>query len=104
MASALIGHTGFVGGTLLRQRGFDDLYRSVNIGEIAGKEYDLLICAGAPAAKWKANKEPEEDRRNLLSLMEALGKTRARTAILISTIDVYASPAGGYEDTPIDGK
>jgi len=104
MADGLIGYTGFVGGTLLRQRRFDDLYRSTNIGEIAGKEYGLLICAGAPAAKWKANKEPEEDRRNLARLMEALEKTRARTAVLISTIDVYPNPALVYEDTPFDAE
>ena len=34
MANALIGFTGFVGGTLLRQTQFEALYRSTNIKEI----------------------------------------------------------------------
>jgi nucleoside-diphosphate-sugar epimerase len=101
MSSALIGHSGFVGGTLLRQSPFDELYRSTNIGEIRGREYDLLVCAGAPAAKWKANQDPEGDLRNLRSLMDALGSVSAKTAVLISTVDVYARPVDVYEETAI---
>ena len=52
MQSALLGHTGFVGGTLLRQHRFDDLYNSSNIEQLAGKSYDLVACAAAPGVKW----------------------------------------------------
>lgn len=102
MTSALIGYTGFVGSTLLSQRSFDALYNSSNIDEIRGREFDFLVCAGAPAAKWKANNEPEADLANICRLTEALAATRAASAVLISTVDVYASPAGVDEDTPVN--
>jgi nucleoside-diphosphate-sugar epimerase len=102
MRSALIGASGFVGGNLRRQRPFDDLYRSTNIDEIVGREYDLVVCAGAPAVKWKANKEPEADLANLRHLMDCLGGARAGRMILISTVDVYPDPQGVDESTPID--
>lgn len=103
MRDALIGHTGFVGGNLLRQRRFDALYNSTNIDSLAGGEFDLIVCAGAPAAKWKANKEPEADRACLRRLTEALGRTRARHVVLVSTIDVFGQTCGVDEDaTPRD--
>lgn len=103
MATALIGYTGLVGGTLLRQTAFDDLYNSRNIEAIAGKSYDLVVCAGAPAQKWLANREPENDCRCLGRLMEALGQARAEQVVLISTVDVLPAPVGGVtEDVAID--
>jgi nucleoside-diphosphate-sugar epimerase len=105
MNSGLIGATGFVGGTLLRQRSFDDQYHSRNIHEIAGREYELLVCAGAPAEKWKANKEPAADRENLARLMDQLRRCQARSFVLISTVDVYKQPRDVDENTtpPTDG-
>jgi nucleoside-diphosphate-sugar epimerase len=102
MRSALIGHSGFVGGTLLAQAAFDDLYRSTDIEEIAGCSYDLLVCAGAPATKWKANQDPEGDITNLRRLMAQLATVEAGTALLISTVDVYPTPIAVYEDSTID--
>ncbi len=93
MASALIGYTGFVGSNLLRARSFDDLYNSSNIGNIVGKHYDLLVCAGVPAVKWKANKEPDRDREQIAALIDPLSKVTADRFILISTIDVYSNPS-----------
>lgn len=52
----LVGYTGFVGQTLLTQTSFDDLYNSSNIETIQNKDYSLVVCAAAPAVKWKANK------------------------------------------------
>jgi nucleoside-diphosphate-sugar epimerase len=102
MRSALVGHTGFVGGNLLRQAPFDDLFNSKNVGELAGREYDLLVCAGAPAEKWKANADPEGDRAALARLMEPLARAKARRVVLVSTVDVYPRPIEVDEDTPID--
>ena len=51
MKTALIGSTGFVGGNLQRQAAFDDGYHSRNIESLAGKSYDLIVCAGAPAVQ-----------------------------------------------------
>jgi hypothetical protein len=102
MRTALIGSSGFVGGTLLAQTSFSDLYRSTNIEAIRGAGYGLLVCAGAPAAKWKANRDPDADRANLERLIDCLRTVEATEALLISTIDVYPNPGGADEETPID--
>lgn len=39
MTNALIGFTGFVVSTLMKQKHFESLYRSTNIGEIEGQSY-----------------------------------------------------------------
>lgn len=98
--TALIGHTGFVGSNLLAQGGFTDCYNSRNIADIAGRSYDTIVCAGVQAVKWKANKEPEADWAGIEKLLGLLGTVEARRFILISTIDVYASPDGETEDVP----
>ena len=102
MTNALIGFSGFVGSTLLKQAQFDALYRSTTIGEIEGKVFDTVVCAGAPAQKWIANREPEADRQNIDSLMAQLLTIQCKTFILISTVDVFKSPIGVDEDTLVD--
>ncbi len=102
MTSALIGYTGFVGSTLTRAHTFDAQYNSKNIRDISGHQFDLIVCAGAPAEKWKANANPEQDRASLALLTESLEKCAADRVILISTVDVYANPEQVDEDTPID--
>lgn len=101
MKSALIGHSGFVGGQLMAQGEYDDLYRSTNIAELAGRSYDLVVCAGAPAVKWLANKEPENDRRSLESLWNALEAAEVGHLVLISTVDVYPVPVEVDETTDL---
>jgi len=102
MPDALIGYTGFVGGNLLRQRTFEDQYNSRNIDSIRGRGYELLVCSGAPAEKWKANAEPERDRQVLGGLMEHLSQVSAARVVLISTVDVYPEPVAVDEVSPID--
>lgn len=102
MHTALIGHTGFVGSTLLRQTTFENCYNSTNIEAIAGHHYDLVVCAGAPAVKWQANQHPQEDWANLRRLMTALQQVTASSFVLISTVDVYDPPVNVDEDTKID--
>lgn len=102
MNDALIGHSGYVGTTLQRQRAFASRYRSTDIDQIRGKRFDLLICAGAPAQKWLANKEPERDCASLESLMAQLGTVQAETFVLISTVDVFKQPIGVDETSEID--
>lgn len=102
MRSGLIGYTGFVGGNLLRQRPFGLLYNSRNVEELAGQEFDLLVCAGAPAEKWRANQDPTSDLAGIQRLQSALHRARARRVVLISTVDVYPEPRGVDEDTKID--
>ncbi len=102
MPDALIGHSGFVGGNLLRQRTFDALFRSNDIDQIAGRAFDTIVCAGAPAEKWKANRDPEADRASLNRLREALQDVKARRFVLISTVDVFARPIEVYEESPVE--
>lgn len=102
MTKALIGYTGFVGTTLLRQTKFDDFYRSTNINDIKGKKFDLVVCAGAPAKKWIANADPKGDQETIDSLIECLNNIECKTLILISTVDVFKSPNGVDENSVID--
>lgn len=95
--SALIGHSGFVGGTLLRTRPFSDLFNSSNIATMTGG-YDLVVCAGVPAAKWIANRDAEADAAGIRKLTDALEGVTAGEFILISTIDVYPDPASNDDE------
>jgi nucleoside-diphosphate-sugar epimerase len=99
-SSALIGHTGFVGGNLLRQRPFGALFNSKNIDQIDGRSFDLVVCSGARAEKWKANADPLADLDNIETLTQALEQVDARKVVLISTIDVFINPIGVNEDSP----
>ncbi|SDY20546.1 hypothetical protein SAMN04515617_11163 [Collimonas sp. OK242] len=102
MANALIGFSGFVGSTLLKQAPFESLYRSTNISNIEGQSFNTVVCAGAPAQKWIANREPEADRQKIDGLIAHLKTIQCKTFILISTVDVFKSPIGTNEDTPVD--
>lgn len=102
MDNALIGFSGFVGGTLLKQAHFSALYRSTTIHEIENREFDVVVCAGAPAQKWLANRDPVDDRRKIDSLIGHLRTIKCRKFILISTVDVFKDPIGVDESTPID--
>jgi nucleoside-diphosphate-sugar epimerase len=97
-SNALIGDTGFVGGTLLQQRDFGSTYNSRNIETIRGRKFDYLVCAGVSAAKWIANRNPEQDWRNIGRLLDSLKAATVRHFILISTIDVYREPNGLTEN------
>lgn len=92
MNDCLIGCSGLVGGTLLARRPFAAAYRSTTIDGIAGRSFDRIYCAGAPAEKWKANRDPDADRANLRRLVDAVSMAKARKLILISTVDVFGDP------------
>ncbi len=102
MRTALIGHTGFVGSNLLAQQKFTDLYNSKNIESMAGQEFDLVVCCGAPGAMWIANKNPAADWEVLQTLMRPLETVSAKRFVLISTIAVYPRPVEVNEDTAVD--
>jgi len=100
MRTALVGWSGLVGGNLLAQANFDHKFRSTDISELPNQPYDLLVCAGAPAEKWKANQDPEGDLARLAPLFEALRRVQAKKVVLISTIDVFAKPVNVTESSP----
>jgi nucleoside-diphosphate-sugar epimerase len=103
MKAALIGYTGFVGGNLLREYPFAGRYNSSNVERLAGAHFDLIVCAGAPAAKWKANQDPSADRACLGRLMAVLERVICRRFVLISTVDVYGQVNGVDEECPPSG-
>ena len=102
MNNALIGFSGFVGSTLLKQAHFSALYRSTNIHEIKGCEFNLAVCAGAPAQKWIANINPAEDKKKIYLLTKHLQSFNCNKFILISTVDVFKEPIGVDESTQVD--
>lgn len=102
MKSALIGHTGFVGGNIKQQTSFSNYYNSKNIEKIKGEKYDMVVSAGTSSLVWKANSNPKEDKRNVQKLISNLRFARVNHFILISTIFVYPNPFKVDEESPID--
>ncbi|MGQ0286877.1 NAD-dependent epimerase/dehydratase family protein [Pasteurellaceae bacterium 22721_9_1] len=100
--NALIGYTGFVGNTILKQKKFECLFNSKNIAEIDNQEFELVVCSAAPAQKWLANKEPDNDLKIINGLIEHLKTIKCNTFILISTVDVFKDPIDVDEDTAIN--
>ena len=98
MSSALIGYTGFVGSFLARRERFDLLAHRANVDLLRRGNLDRIVCAGLPAAKWIANREPEADRANMLHLCDTLQTVTAKSFVLISTIDVYPCSRDADED------
>jgi hypothetical protein len=102
MNNALIGYSGFVGSTLLRQKKFSSLYRSTNISDIQNESFELVVCAGAPAQKWIANREPEEDLKKIEGLINHLKTVQCKTFVLISNVDVFKDSINVNESTKVD--
>ncbi len=102
MQKTLIGYSGFVGSTLLQQTDFTAQYRASTINDITKQPHDLVICAGAPAQKWLANRDPGADKLQIESLMGPLQQLRCNKFVLISTVDVFAQPNQVDETSPIE--
>lgn len=96
--NGLIGHTGFVGGALLRQAAFPACYNSANIAAINGERFATLVCAAAPGSMLTANRSPERDAMLIEGLIAQLAQVRAERFVLISTIAVLEDFAGGDDE------
>lgn len=101
-SNALIGYSGFIGTTLQKQFFFHSLFRSTNIQDVKLSAFDTVVCSAAPAQKWIANLNPAADRQNIDSLIKNIKTVACNTFILISTVDVFKSPIGVDEHTPVD--
>jgi nucleoside-diphosphate-sugar epimerase len=97
----LIGK-GFVGSNLLEQNDFDFIYDSGNIQDIKGKEFDLLVVAAPSGTKWLANRDPQKDKQSIDKLISCLKLCKAKQVVHISTVDVYKSPFGVDEMSPVE--
>lgn len=98
MSSVLIGYTGFVGGFLAGRERFDLLIHRANLDLLRRRGFERIVCAGLPAAKWIANREPDADRANMQLLCDMLRMVAAESFVLISTIDVYPRTHGADEE------
>jgi nucleoside-diphosphate-sugar epimerase len=102
VTSALIGHTGFVGSNLRQMVPFDVLANSSNVDELRGRSFALVVCAGARAEKWKANRDPAADLAGIERLSSVLREVRAERFVLVSTVDVFEAAALVDESAPAD--
>lgn len=100
--TALIGHTGFVGSNILRQRHFDDLYNSANVDQIAGRHYRLVVSAAGRADSHRINEHPERDLAELTRLSTVLESVSIDVLVHISTVCVYGPGSGFDEDVLSD--
>jgi nucleoside-diphosphate-sugar epimerase len=99
---ALVGWSGFVGGALQPRVRPVARFRSTDVHELSEADVDEIVCAGAPAEKWRANAEPDDDWAGISRLIDALDASRATSCVLVSTVDVFADSRGADEDTPAD--
>lgn len=96
----LIGHTGFVGGTLAAQHDFTGRFNSANVPDAAGRRFSTLVCAAAPGSMFEANRFPERDAARIDALIASLDAVgHAERFVLISTVAVLADFVADDEDT-----
>jgi nucleoside-diphosphate-sugar epimerase len=86
--NGLIGYTGFVGSNLLDQLSQPlELFNSTNISEIDNKHFENLYCCGLPGAKWLANRNSNNDLKNVLDLEIHLNTVTCDNFFLVSSQD-----------------
>ncbi len=100
--NAIVGYTGFVGSNLYTPERFQAAYNSKNIQEAYGTKPDLLVYSGVRAEKFLANSDPEKDRENIEQAKKNIQNIQPKKLVLISTIDVFRTPVGVDETSPIE--
>jgi hypothetical protein len=95
----LIGHTGFVGGNLIRQHGFGATFNRANIESLGDKNFDVTVCAAAPGSMFEANRFPEVDFSQVVGLQSSLEKLTTHRFVLISSIAVLEDFSAGDVET-----
>lgn len=95
MKTLIIGHRGFVGSNLSRQFPGATGASRQEIGELVGQSFGDIYCAAPQAKKWWANQNPEQDRLEVDTLIQACKQISCNGYfILFSTVDVYDPPLG----------
>lgn len=72
------------------------IFNSTTISRAFKKSFDVLIYAGVPGVKWKANAFPEEDLEAAMTAEKQFKQIKADKKILISTIDADNKDSGVY--------
>jgi hypothetical protein len=101
MRSALIGHTGFVGGNIAAAHEFTDLFNTGNIEQIRGRSYDLVVSAAARADSHRINQDGVADRAEIDALLDLLGTVEIGRLVLVSTVCIYPGDTTPDEHTPV---
>lgn len=99
---AIVGYTGFVGSNICKKHTFDKCYNSKNISSAYGTTPDELIYCGIRAEKFIANSRPEDDYSHIQDAINNLEKIKAKSVVLISSIDVLSSVDHSSEKSQID--
>ncbi len=97
--TALIGHTGFVGGNFADAHDFTDRYNTRNISEIDGERYDLVVCAANRADSYRINQQQEQDLAEVRELADRLSRVRIGKLVITSTVCVYPGDTTPDETT-----
>lgn len=98
MQNALVGATGFIGGVLMEQRGFQATARSTTMRALERSEFDTVFIAAARGSMFEANKFPDRDAAHIDELVDSLSRIKARRAVLISTIAVLERFDGAFDE------
>ncbi len=101
LRTALIGYTGFVGSNLLDASPFDDVYNTKNIGDLAGREYDLVVSSGNRADSHRINQQGAEDLAEIDELVDTISSARIGKLVLVSTVCVFPWGGAPDEDAPL---
>ena len=99
--TALVGCTGFVGSNLAAQHPFEEAYHSANVAKGFDRPHSLVVYAGVPAEKFLANTDPAADLAVMEAALENLRRLQPQRVVLISTVDVYRTPVGVDENSPM---
>lgn len=101
---ALVGYTGFVGSNIYASANgkISAIYNSKNIEEAFGTKPDILIYSGLRAEKYLANNNPEKDMELIKQAENNIARIKPKRLVLVSTIDVFKTPVGVDERSPID--
>ena len=101
---ALVGYTGFVGSNIYASAGREigAVYNSKNINDAYGTKPDLLIYAGMRGTKYLANHDPAGDRELTARAEENIAGIAPGKLVLISTVDVFKTPKGVDENSPVE--
>jgi hypothetical protein len=91
MKRALIGHTGFIGATLLADGGFTHGFDGGDLQDMRGARFDEVVCAAIPPG--------DDDHPAVAALLAVLARVQADRFVLISTTDVYPDPAQPLDET-----
>jgi hypothetical protein len=101
LRTALIGYTGFVGSNLASSAHFTDRYNSRNIGDIAGRSYDLVVSAFGRADSHRINSQGADDLAEVKDFTALLATVQAAKLVVVSTVCVYPGGTRPDETSPL---